>query len=189
MNAMLLCADLWMLLCLVWLLALLRTKPTQQRARFSTRLLYGIPVLFAFLLMFNALFDRGWLQVRLYPRFALFDGLGVCLTAAGIAFAIWARFYIGANWSSAVTIKVGHQLVRTGPYAWVRHPIYSGILLALIGTALVRREPRGFLALIFLWLGFIVKSRMEERYMRKTFGSEYDEYSRSTGALLPRLRF
>jgi protein-S-isoprenylcysteine O-methyltransferase Ste14 len=109
------------------------------------------------------------------------------LTAAGIALAFWARFYLGQNWSSAVSIKVGHQLIRTGPYNWVRHPIYSGILLALVGTVLERGKPAGPLAIALFWLGFWIKSRMEERFMRKTFGHEYEEYSRTTGALVPRL--
>ncbi len=112
----------------------------------------------------------------------------VSLTAAGIAFAIWARFYLGQNWSSAVSIKVGHQLIRTGPYCWVRHPIYSGILLALVGTALARVKPVGVLAIALFWLGFWIKSRMEERFRCKTFGQEYEEYSRTTGVLPPRLR-
>ena len=115
--------------------------------------------------------------------------IGVALTAMGIAFAVWARAYVGRNWSSAVTIKVGHRLVRTGPYAWVRHPIYTGILLGMLGTALVRRQPRGFIAFLLLWLAFLVKSRMEERFMRQAFGSEYEDYSHTTGALVPRIHF
>jgi protein-S-isoprenylcysteine O-methyltransferase Ste14 len=128
------------------------------------------------------------LELRLIPHNIFLEILAVTLTALGIAFAIWARFYIGQNWSSAVTIKVGHQLIRTGPYAWVRHPIYSGLLLAMIGAAFARREVRGVLAFVLLWLGFWMKSRMEEGFMRKTFGEEYAEYSQSTGALIPRLR-
>ncbi|PYV65700.1 MAG: hypothetical protein DMG95_01005 [Acidobacteria bacterium] len=111
----------------------------------------------------------------------------ILLTAAGIALAIWARFYIGQNWSGTVTIKVGHTLIRTGPYRWVRHPIYSGILLAMIGTALARGKPIGVLAIVLFWFGFWFKSRLEEQFMRKTFGQEYDEYARSTGALVPKL--
>jgi protein-S-isoprenylcysteine O-methyltransferase Ste14 len=95
--------------------------------------------------------------------------------------------YIGENWSSAAAVKVNHELIRTGPYAWVRHPIYSGLLLAAIGTSLVRDEVRGILALPILWFGFWIKSRIEEQFMLKTFGPAYAEYSRSTGALIPRL--
>jgi protein-S-isoprenylcysteine O-methyltransferase Ste14 len=187
-DAMRICSALWMALSLVWLVTLLRTKQTQERADFGARLLYGIPVLLAFYFLFSDNNHFGWLGSRIIQRNMWVDGLAVLLTGAGIIFAIWARFYIGENWSSAVSIKVGHQLIRTGPYAWVRHPIYSGLLLATIGTALARREPRGLFALALLWLGFWIKSRMEEGFMRKAFGLEYHEYSRSTGALIPRLR-
>jgi protein-S-isoprenylcysteine O-methyltransferase Ste14 len=188
MTVMRICSLLWTLLWLVWLVAWLRTKRTQERVDFGSRLLYGLPVFFAFYLVFGENLRFGWLESPIIPGNISVETLAVSLTAAGIAFAIWARFYIGENWSSAVTIKVGHELIRTGPYAWVRHPIYSGLLLAMIGTALARREPRGFLAVILLWLGFWIKSRMEEGFMLKTFGPEYEEYSRSTGALIPRLR-
>jgi protein-S-isoprenylcysteine O-methyltransferase Ste14 len=175
-----------MVFVVVWLVAWFKTKRTQERMGFGSRLLYGVPVFIGSYLIFG---DHvpGWLQRRIVPQNVAVEILSVLLTAAGIGFAIWARFYLGENWSSAVSIKVDHQLIRTGPYAWVRHPIYSGILLATIGTALARREPRGLFAVILLWLGFWIKSRMEERFMRKTFGNEYQEYSRTTGALIPRI--
>lgn len=188
MDVMRICSALWMALWLVWVVAWLRTKRTQERASFGSRLLYGIPVLVAFYLLFDDHIPFAWLQRRMFPRNPWVEGLAVLLTAAGIAFAIWARFYIGENWSSAVSVKVGHELIRTGPYAWVRHPIYSGLLLAMVGTALARREPRGLVGLVLLWMGFWIKSRMEEGFMRKTFGEEYQEYSRTTGALIPRMR-
>ena len=187
MDAMRICSDLWTALSLVWLVAWFRTKRTQERVDFGSRLLYGLPVFFAFYFVFKEKIPFGWLESRIIPRSVWIEGLAVLLTAAGIAFAIWARFYIGENWSSAVSIKVDHQLVRTGPYAWVRHPIYSGLLLAMIGTALARRELRGLFATILLWIGFWIKSRMEEGLMHKMFGAEYQEYSRSTGALIPRM--
>ncbi len=188
MTAMNICSLLWCLLLLVWLVAWLRTKRTQERAPFASRLAYGVPVVLGAYLAFNQDLHLRWLDLPLIPHYIAVEVLAVPLTAAGIAFAIWARFYLGQNWSSAVTIKVGHELIRTGPYAWVRHPIYSGLLLAMIGTALARPEPRSLLAVALLWLGFSIKRRMEEGFMRKTFGTEYDDYSRTTGALVPRLR-
>jgi protein-S-isoprenylcysteine O-methyltransferase Ste14 len=187
MDAMRICAILWEFLWLVWLIAWLRTKPTQERASFGSRLLYGLPVFLAFYLIFGDM-RFAWLKTRIIPHNAFADVSAVALTALGVAFAIWARFYIGQNWSSAVSIKVGHQLIRTGPYAWVRHPIYSGLLLAMVGTAIARREPRGFVAFALLWVAFVIKSRMEEEFMRKTFGTEYEEYSQVTGALVPKMR-
>src|SRR5579864_3022033 len=180
------CSALWLVFAAVWLIAMLQTKRTQETKPFGSRLLYGTPVAVASYLMFTNHLPFAWTRIHLLPRTTTLDAVALFLTAAGISFAIWARFYIGKNWSSAVTIKVGHQLIRTGPYAWVRHPIYSGLLLAMIGTALARREPRGLLAFVLLWLGFWIKSRMEEGFMRKTFGEEYQEYSRTTGALIPR---
>jgi protein-S-isoprenylcysteine O-methyltransferase Ste14 len=167
-------------------LAAFRTKRTRQRIDFASGLLYRVPVFVAFYLMFGAFTGIPWLETRLYPPSAWSAIFGVSLTALGIFLAIWARFYIGQNWSSAVSVKVDHQLIRSGPYAWVRHPIYSGILLGVLGTAIARREPRGFIAVAVLWAAFLVKSRMEEGFMRTTFGPQYEDYSRSTGALIPR---
>ncbi len=188
MTVLRICSILWMVLGLVWLVAWLRTKRTQERAPFGSRLLYGLPVALAFYLVFNDNIHFGWLGSRLVPQNIFVNATAVALTALGIAFAIWARFYLGPNWSSAVSIKVGHQLIRTGPYAWVRHPIYSGLLLAMIGTALARSDPRGLLEILLLWLGFSTKRKLEEQFMLKTFGPEYEAYSRSTGALIPRVR-
>src|SRR2546422_9981938 len=118
MTAMRVCSLLWTLLWLVWLVAWLRTKRTEERVDFGSRLLYGVPVFFAFYLVFGENLTFSWFESRIIPRNISVEALAVSLTAAGIAFAIWARFYIGENWSSAVSIKVGHQLIRSGPYAW-----------------------------------------------------------------------
>ncbi|HUI84996.1 MAG TPA: isoprenylcysteine carboxylmethyltransferase family protein [Candidatus Binatia bacterium] len=142
----------------------------------------------AFFLMFSGEVPRDWLRIRLFPASLLSEIAGIAITAAGLALAVWARAYLGANWSGAVTVKVGHELVRSGPYRWVRHPIYSGMILAMLGTALERRQMRGAIAVLLLYAGFKLKSRIEERTMISTFGPEYDDYSRSTGAIVPKLR-
>jgi protein-S-isoprenylcysteine O-methyltransferase Ste14 len=182
------CSTLWMIFGAIWLIAWLKTKPTQQRAPVGLRLRYGVPVLAASYLMFtdNPVFGGG--GGRILPRNPALDALAIVLTAAGIAFAVWARSYLGGNWSGAVSVKVGHELIRTGPYAWVRHPIYSGLLVALFGTALARSRPVGFLAIALFLLGFWIKSRIEEEFMHKTFGEHYAEYARETGALIPKIR-
>ncbi len=188
MDVMRIDSILWTVFGLVWLVAWLRTKRTQQRAPLSSRLLYAIPVSIGSYLMFSDNIQLGWLQSLVLPKNIIVDVLGISLAAAGIGLAIWARFYLGQNWSSAVSIKVGHQLIRGGPYAWVRHPIYSGILLAITGTALGRGTPVGLLSIAMFWLGFSIKSGMEEKFMLQTFGTEYQEYTRTTGALVPKLR-
>ena len=180
------CSALWLVFVSVWVIAMFQTKRTQGRESIGSRLLYGVPVAIGCYLMFSQNLPITWERARLFPRTALLDATAIFLTAAGISFAIWARFYIGQNWSSSVTIKVGHELIRTGPYAWVRHPIYSGLLIALAGTGLARNRLIALPALALVWLGFWIKSRKEERFMCKTFGEQYLEYSQSTGALVPK---
>lgn len=103
----------------------------------------------------------------------------------GVAFAIWARVFLGGNWSSAVTIKADHELVRNGPYALVRHPIYSGTLLALLGTSIVFHAMRGLLAFGVAFLALRIKSRREEVFMMQEFGAEYVGYMKTVKALIP----
>ena len=112
---------------------------------------------------------------------------GIATAVAGFALAIWARMHIGRNWSSSVVAKVQHELIRSGPYRWVRHPIYSGLMLALLGTVLVQDQLRGLIALLLVYVGWKIKSRLEERMMVSTFGDQYTAYANSTGALFPRL--
>ena len=185
----LVCGYLWLAWLAIWMLLAIRTKRTQSREGISSRLSYMVLTVAAFFLMFSADAPRSWLRIPLFSASHWTQSLAVAITAAGLGFALWARAYLGTNWSGTVTVKVGHQLVRTGPYRWVRHPIYFGMVLAMFGTALERNQVRGLVAVVLLYAGFKVKSRIEERAMSNTFGAEYDEYSRSTGAILPRLRF
>jgi len=108
----------------------------------------------------------------------------VLLVAAGLGFSVWARVHLGRNWSAEVVVKQDHALIRSGPYRHLRHPIYSGMLLAFLGMALAFGEWRGLLALALVFASFARKSRMEERFMRETF-PEYAEYQRETRALIP----
>src|SRR5258708_29485341 len=113
MTAMRICSLLWTILGLVWLIAWLRTKRTQERVPFGSRLLYGVPILIAFYLLLSDNVPAGWLQSRIVPQNAFVEAFAVTLTALGIALAIWARFDLGHDWISAVTIKLGHELIRT----------------------------------------------------------------------------
>lgn len=190
MSAMQICGYLWSAFLVIWLLFALRTKRTQTRESISSRLPYAVLTVAAFYLMFhnNVEAFAGWLRIPLFPANLWLQSLGIALTVAGLGFAVWARAYLGTNWSGAVTVKVGHELVRTGPYRWVRHPIYSGMIMAMLGTALDRQQLRGLVAVVLLYAGFVIKSRIEERAMVSVFGAEYEEYKRSTGAIIPKLR-
>ena len=108
---------------------------------------------------------------------------GVALLAAGLAFAVWARVHLGRNWSGSVTVKAGHELIRTGPYGYVRHPIYTGLIAALLGTAITSGTVRAAVGFAIMVVAFLYKLRLEEAFMRETFPEEYPRYA----AVVPRL--
>ena len=110
-------------------------------------------------------------------------GLGV--TVAGLAFAVLARFYIGKNWSALIQVKEGHELIQTGPYGLVRHPIYSGLMLATLGTAIAYGELSGFIGFILVVAAWGYKSRLEEAAMAEQFGAQYEKYRSQVKGLIP----
>jgi protein-S-isoprenylcysteine O-methyltransferase Ste14 len=110
---------------------------------------------------------------------------GAAITAAGLLFSVWARRHLGKNWSQAVTVKEGHELVTSGPYAVVRHPIYTGLLLGFFGSAVARGEWRGILAVALVFSALWFKLQLEEEWMRAQFGESYGAYSRKVAALVP----
>ncbi len=112
-----------------------------------------------------------------------FDAIGVVLAIVGVAFAIWARVHLGRNWSPAPAIKEGHELVTSGPYTLVRHPIYTGVILAALGSALV--SPAWFIMFVIVCVLFLWRVKKEEALMRAQFPSQYQEYMRHTWALIP----
>ncbi len=189
MSAMQICVGLWLAFLVVWMAWSIRTKPVQRREGVSSRLSYLFMNVVAAYLMFSGDIPREYLRSHLFTRTWFTDALGIAITFAGIAFAVCARAYLGGNWSGTVTVKVGHQLVRNGPYRWVRHPIYTGMVLGMLGTAIVRAQVRGAIAVVLMYIGFKIKSRIEERMMTDSFGAEYDDYRSSTGGILPKLRF
>ena len=109
----------------------------------------------------------------------------MALIAAGLAFAVWARAHLGRNWSGAVTVKQGHELVRSGPYAYLRHPIYAGLLAAVLGTALASGTVHAALAFAIIAAALLWKVRTEEAFMRATFPGEYERYRAAVPALIP----
>ena len=179
------CGWLWTIWLAIWLIWAFQSKKTSQKESFLSRLSYGLLVWAALILFFYRGPLPGWLNAPVIAYRSWFGGLAITITALGFAFTLWARAYLGSNWSGNVTIKVGHELIRTGPYRLVRHPIYTGIIVASIGTALAYDRWRCIVALPLLWLAFTVKRLKEERFMRQTFGNQYDDYARTTGAIFP----
>jgi protein-S-isoprenylcysteine O-methyltransferase Ste14 len=178
-------ATAWIIFFLVWIVMAFRVKGTLKRQSARGRAIQVVLGGLAYILLFTDTFAWGSLALRLVPAQPWWKIPGAALTYAGIAFTIWARIVLGGNWSSDVTLKKGHSLVRSGPYALVRHPIYSGLLLAMLGTALVVAEVHAFLGVAAACLAWRLKFREEERFMTEQFGLEYEEYRRRTPALVP----
>jgi protein-S-isoprenylcysteine O-methyltransferase Ste14 len=178
---------LWMLFGLYWIVSALKLKKTKKRESWGQRFRYSLPLLVAFYLLSRPEAHYGWLGLRFVPANDAVRWVGVLLTAAGVAIAFWARWHLGANWSGVVTLKEGHELIRTGPYRTIRHPIYTGILLALLGTAVNLGEVRGLLALAIAWISFYIKARREESFLTQEFGAGFAEHRTHTGMFLPRV--
>ena len=125
---------------------------------------------------------------RFLPVTAIWPRIGLALTILGLGFAVWARIHLGRFWSGAVTLKENHELIRSGPYAFVRHPIYTGLLTAAAGTALARGTLAALLGLVAIGVACWLKIRAEEKLLTNHFGDTYLEYRRQVPALIPFVR-
>lgn len=173
---------LWVLFSIYWAIAAKDSAQTQSSESFWSRQLHLVLVNAALLLLVLPIpgLTRRFLPASVWPV-----GAGLAIQAAFILFAVWARRHLGSNWSGEVRIAAGHQLVRSGPYRFLRHPIYTAVLGMYCGTILVSGEVHAPLALLLVTLAYWRKIRMEERALAETFGAEHEAYRRHTWALIP----
>ena len=175
----------WLIWACIWIVASRNVKPTERSEQPLSRLSNTLPI---WLAAFFLIVPHSWLGVlsrRVLPHGIASFGIGALLVVAGLGFAIWARYHIGRNWSGVITVKEDHTLVKTGPYALVRHPIYSGLLLAILGSAIARGHIGGILAIALILYAILRRVRIEEHWMAETFGQDYVDYAASTPALAP----
>jgi protein-S-isoprenylcysteine O-methyltransferase Ste14 len=176
---------MWVGWFVLWRVMALSVKAAARSESLASRLSHFGPLIVAACLLASpplpipVLYDR-FVPLALWP-----PTLAVVLGYAGLAFTVWARFTIADNWSGVVQVKQGHELVVDGPYRWVRHPIYTGLLLMFAGTAFAVGEWRGVLAVVIAAGSFWRKLRIEEGVMRGEFGAAYDRYAERTRALVP----
>lgn len=178
-------AAVWLLWLLYWIAAALHAKPVRARESAASRLSHMVPLALGVALFFANRLPVPWLNDRFLPRGIGWFGLAFCLTALGLAFSVTARAWLGGNWSGTVTLKQDHELIRTGPYGWVRHPIYTGLLLALLGSTLAIGEWRGLLALALITAAVLRRIAIEEAFLARQFGAAYCRYRAEVPALLP----
>jgi protein-S-isoprenylcysteine O-methyltransferase Ste14 len=176
---------MWGLFGLYWLVRALGTKRVAVDENAGLRILRLTTLAVMLALLLTPWMRVGLLARRFVPKNAAAVWLGVAVAGEGIALAIWARWHLGQNWSDKVVLKVDHQLIRSGPYGYVRHPIYTGVLLGVGGTALAIGEWRGILALLLQGTSYLIKAKREERILAASFGEAFAEYKRETGFFLP----
>lgn len=179
---------LWLIFALYWFVASRTTAKTKARESLRSSLPRNLVLALAGALLFARGLSIGVLGRRFLPPLPWIWYAGVALTIAGLALAFWARYHLGRNWSAQITLKEGHTLVCGGPYKYLRHPIYSGILLAIVGTALTVGLYRALLAVFLAGLGFWWKARQEDAWLARAFGEQFERQRRRTGRLLPRWR-
>jgi protein-S-isoprenylcysteine O-methyltransferase Ste14 len=177
----------WIVFLLYWQIKAIGTKTTQRLEPIASRIVRALTFLIAIVLLSTTRIPLPWLYLHLWPAGLWSFWLGAAVMIAGLLFAVWAREHLGSNWSRSVTIKQDHELITTGPYAVVRHPIYTGILVGFLGTAIALSQVRGFIVVALIFFILWLKLRMEEQWMRSQFGETYASYAHQTAALVPYL--
>lgn len=175
---------IWVVWFVFWRFAARGVKPALQQESLGSRLSYLLPMLIVFVLMMWQDWP-GWLGAQLFDGGWTDYWISVALIVMGLAWTVWARKALGDNWSGRVTLKSGHELVRSGPYRWVRHPVYMGALLALLGSALASGKLSAMLGFLLAIAALVYKLRIEERWMSAQFGDQYRNYQSASWALLP----
>ncbi len=178
-------AALWLSYLAYWQVKSKDVKATERSESVPSRLMRVFSIVCAVLLLSLPRVPPSFLNERFLPLSDWCFWCGAGITACGLLFSVWGRRHLGTNWSQAVTVKKGHELITSGPYGLVRHPIYTGLLLAFVGSAVARGEWRGLLAVALVFAVLWHKLSLEEKWMRAQFGESYEAYSRHVAALVP----
>jgi protein-S-isoprenylcysteine O-methyltransferase Ste14 len=178
---------LWTAWLLYWAVSAWGVRRNERGESAGQRLLTTLVLVAGGYLIFAPSSHLGSLNRRFVPADPAIKTLAMVLIVAGLGISIWARRHIGQFWSGRVMLKENHQLIQSGPYARVRHPIYSGLLLAMMGTALFVGELHAVLGVLVFFAGHWWKALREEALLAGQFGATYEEYRGRTGSLFPRL--
>lgn len=177
----------WIIIILYWFYSRNKTKKVNQQEGFVKRFFYYIlPLMVAVLLLGpgewfgHSIIRENFVE---HTNFVGIVGLVFCL--GGTFLACWARYNLGNNWSLSVQEKENHQLIKSGIYGIIRHPIYSGLLMLFVGNAIIVGDYRGIIAVLIVFISFWYKLLKEEKILLSIFGNQYTEYKKKTKALIP----
>lgn len=174
----------WVYFIVYWVVSAARSKKILERQNLLSALAHRLPVGLGWWLMVFRQFPPP-LNTRVIPHIALTILAGTVICVLGLYVTIWARRTLAGNWSSNVTFKQGHELIRTGPYRFVRHPIYTGLLIMMLGTAIEAGLLRFWVGLALVFVGFWIKLSQEEQLLKQHFPEEYPRYQKEVKALVP----
>ncbi len=164
----------WIVFVICWIIGAIKTRATREKESFTSRSAVLLIEIVGYVLVFSGSTGIGFLGTRFIPRTMSSAALGVGFTWGGIGLAVWARYHLAE--------------IRTGPYSHLRHPIYSGLVLATIGSALVIDEWRCVLGVCLVLTGYCFKARKEETMLTQQFGDAFREHQKRAGFLIPRFR-
>ncbi|MGA7974229.1 MAG: isoprenylcysteine carboxylmethyltransferase family protein [Pseudolabrys sp.] len=175
----------WVCWALYWGFAAIGAKPDARREPRASRLGYNVPIALGVAAMAVPNVLGAELERHFVPATEVWFRVGWGVTLAGMALTVLARMWLGRNWSGTVTLKQDHELIRSGPYAYMRHPIYTGLLLALIGTAIAIDQWQALIGVALVAAALVRKMAIEERFMHEQFGEAYANYRAKVRALVP----
>ena len=177
-------ALLWLVWVVTWIAAAMWADPAKKRATIGAEVRYRVFWLAGTVLLFVPAHGYEG-RLRLWTPSLAGAWACIALIAIGLIFSWWARIHLGRLWSASVTAKADHRVVDTGPYGLVRHPIYTGLLLALLATMLAKGTVWGIAGVALLTIGIVMKAKLEERFLRGELGPAYDDYARRVPMLVP----
>ncbi len=176
---------LWIVFLAYWWISALGAKKNVRGSSWRQGVEFRAALTVAIILLLQLNGVRSFIRhIEVIPQNPVVNVLGIVLCVAGIALAVWARWHLGRNWGMPMSLKEGHELVTTGPYRMVRHPIYTGFILAMLGSALVA-GPFWLFAAVVSFLYFAYSASVEERLMMKQFPHQYPSYRKRTKMLIP----
>lgn len=184
-NFVFLTGVFWCLFFMYWIVAARDTKKNVYQQTLWGRVFIITRLISCFALIYLPALSIGWLGQQLIHKSLAIELIGSLFCAIGLLFAVWSRRTLGRNWSGTITLKQNHKLIQEGPYRLARHPIYTGLVMAWLGSAITLGEVRGVLAMAITFLGLWGKLKQEESLLLQQFPIEYPEYKQRVKALIP----
>lgn len=176
----------WTAFLLYWVVSARMVKAIAERQSLRSALAHRLPVGLGWWLLAYPQWPSP-LNSGMIPHTIWVQLLGVAICGYGLFFTLWARRTLAGNWSSDVTFKQNHELIQMGPYRFVRHPIYTGLLMMSLGTAVNFGQLHCWLSIVLTWIGFWIKLTQEEKLLLRHFPDEYPTYQKQVKALVPLL--